>query len=432
MASNRKRICWTQCAVLEAVSADQDLVASIAAGTPISCDLQSLAAQYNIELPAEMSDFLAQVGRLKTQAMQPLIKSFGLRRAPAETTAEWTTCVAGHSLQWDGLVRIANARGQCLIDNGCAVLPGAPATACILPDTTTSECYVVQPEQNLAVFGPEDEIQMLVIRHASGSSSSALSDVLEVAIEALNDRNNVRPTHPGKMIQFGQNTGQRNVWVDGCRVFGDVRNISQSKRAAFGEDLVAAKNRRLLGIIGIMWNMVCAAVPDDVMDQLHAVIADAGIPPMHAAGDRGDTGYTVTVNGKEHTFPGGRRPPCEAYISKNYSAPIHTDKTYAPFTLTWNIGRSTHPASTATGGGHFVDCDLGVKVLAATDTLIVFRANHRHGTTLSWGVDQYYLTITFSTRLKAAYDHAQTARNGADLTHRTWHADAFDGNVDTA
>lgn len=88
------------------------------------------------------------------------------------------------------------------------------------------------------------------------------------------------------MVQFGQNTGQRNVWVNGCRVFGDVRNISPTKRAAFGEDMVEAKNRRLLGAIGIMWNMACAAVPEDVMQPLHAAIFDAGIPPMHAAGDR--------------------------------------------------------------------------------------------------------------------------------------------------
>lgn len=89
------------------------------------------------------------------------------------------------------------------------------------------------------------------------------------------------------MVQFGQNSGQRNVYVNGCRVFGDVCNISQPKRTNFGEALIAEKNRRLLGIIGILWNMACAAVPTDIMAAIHAAISAAGIPPMHAAGDRG-------------------------------------------------------------------------------------------------------------------------------------------------
>lgn len=100
------------------------------------------------------------------------------------------------------------------------------------------------------------------------------------------DNGHVQPTHPGKMVQFGQNSGQRNIWINGCRVFGDVQNISQGKRAVFGEALIAEKNRRLLGIIGIMWNMACSAVPTDAMADVHRAVESAGIPPMHAAGDR--------------------------------------------------------------------------------------------------------------------------------------------------
>lgn len=89
-----------------------------------------------------------------------------------------------------------------------------------------------------------------------------------------------QPNHPGQLIQFGWNSGQRNA-----RIFGLVRNI---KRTLSGEKR-NQQDQQILGICSLAWNLLTAHLPLEVIDEVSKAIADAELPTMSIPyGDNGE------------------------------------------------------------------------------------------------------------------------------------------------
>ena len=94
----------------------------------------------------------------------------------------------------------------------------------------------------------------------------------------------------------------------------------------------------------------------------------------------------------------------------------HTDKSYCDYALSFCVARSlghnlpqrnnfkyVPPTGTLEGGGaNFVDASLKVVVKQAAGTLMVFKPNYYHGTTLPVGALNHAITYAFSKRVADA------------------------------
>ncbi|KIJ48134.1 hypothetical protein M422DRAFT_248313 [Sphaerobolus stellatus SS14] len=249
----------------------------------------------------------------------------------------------------------------------------------------------------LSQVGKTDKILLAVIRDFCGYQK--FTDYINNVIDdATDNRRNIRPTHPGTMIQAGWNAGPRHA-----RVWGLVRNL----RKKFSQEGKLAKDRKMLGALCAVWNMIQAKAPREPIDDLLEVIDEAGMPNMAVEGDTAESGYTLFLDdGVPLTFETACRAPGEAYFTSNYSAPVHSDASYAPYTLAWFTRYEKHPnCSRKILGGNFIDVTLRVRVIAAADTLIIFDSQEFHGTTLA--VDELKragVTFAFSTHIRKIYE----------------------------
>ena len=74
------------------------------------------------------------------------------------------------------------------------------------------------------------------------------------------------------MVQFGQNAGPRHL-----SVFGYVRNIKSKKMV---ESDITRKDRDLLGVFAIVWNVLRANLPASVVEACEDAMDEAGLPKM--------------------------------------------------------------------------------------------------------------------------------------------------------
>jgi hypothetical protein len=74
------------------------------------------------------------------------------------------------------------------------------------------------------------------------------------------------------MVQFGQNSGPRHL-----SIFGYVRNIKSQKMT---ETERTEKDRALLGIFAIVWNLLRVHLPAPTIEACEAAMDDADIPRM--------------------------------------------------------------------------------------------------------------------------------------------------------
>jgi hypothetical protein len=136
-----------------------------------------------------------------------------------------------------------------------------------------------------------------------------------------------QPTHPGAMIQFGQNAGPRHL-----SIFGHVRNLKDAHISAADRE---KKDQRLLGIFGLVWNLFVAISPAPTIDACNRAMDDSGIPRMETADDNRrmsnffmlnvsqqmlESGYTLDFEDGAVTFNTAIRAPCEGYMLQDYAA----------------------------------------------------------------------------------------------------------------
>jgi hypothetical protein len=98
--------------------------------------------------------------------------------------------------------------------------------------------------------------------------------------------------------------------------------------------------------------------------------------------------------------------PCTKYILNIRWT--HTDKAYCKYAFAFCVGRDLpeqlpqHPKC----GSSFVDIGLKVVVRQDRGTIMAFRPEYLHGTTLAYGAINSAIAITFSRRVSDAWEEA--------------------------
>ncbi|KAI5996427.1 hypothetical protein F5J12DRAFT_957922 [Pisolithus orientalis] len=230
-------------------------------------------------------------------------------------------------------------RGRVLVDASNEDLCPSNVPSVIVP-APGEDWYTVAPEQSAIFVNSEGEIELAVICGCSGGHLDVLECVNVVISEAVNDHKGVHPTHGGEMIQYGWNAGACHL-----HVFGLVKNLKDKK---------LTDNETL---------------PEEVVAPTKAAIASSGLPPMASECDIKECGYYLDLPVGCLNFGSADQAPAEAYMSQNYTVPIHTDQLYAPYAFNWvtehrvcnskiaetsaRSDQSGHPT-----GGNYVDFSL--------------------------------------------------------------------------
>lgn len=258
----------------------------------------------------------------------------------------------------------------------------------------------VSPNESVIFQNSKGEIELAVIRNVSGNPE-LLHSMNKIIQAAACFRRNVRPNHPGTMVQLGYNAGPRH-----CRVFGLVNNFKSAKLAL---ETKAKQDEQAIGALSFFWHLIQSHAPKEVVDSVNSAIEQSGMPEIGSRFGEDHSGYAVTIGTQEFTFPRVRKAPCEGYFATNYTAPAHSDKCFANFAFAWSTKHSTscRLRSRQSAGGNFADISLRVLVEAAPDTLLVFKPQYRHGTTVARPTTlRTGMVITFSMHIKLAYDIA--------------------------
>ena len=140
-------------------------------------------------------------------------------------------------------------------------------------------------------------------------------------------------------------------------------------------------------------------LPEDVIKDFDDFFKETEVPRMDSSGNKsGSHGtYTVSDTKYEHTFNGVEMPPPCGYFGVNYSryVPVylhqlkvftaanshtHNEKCPHTFGISWTTRK--HRGEESDNGGDFYISDYGIKVEAAQNTVIVWRPQEWHGTTL--------------------------------------------------
>ncbi|KAK7015973.1 hypothetical protein R3P38DRAFT_2615944 [Favolaschia claudopus] len=293
--------------------------------------------------------------------------------------------------------------------------------------------------------GEADKIwaELIVLRDVFGDEESdEKAQILEwfqrTIDDAVDERRNVRPSHPGSMVQIGWNAGPFHA-----RVFGlaksYTKNLNEETRTAHDLDAIAA--------INVAWALTKAVTPTDVTRIIEEALAASGMPRIATRDVPEGTGFRLVLGDMIYSFPLYDRAPPEGYLTRDYSASLHSDPSYIPgaCAISLNVGRrvdaerppptfsgavssryttrshSKHGQASAAadpladdtakwpveGGGNFVDMSLRVVVVQATGTLFVFDPSQRHGTTRLCGAHNYIAAFTFSSRIKEAFEKAK-------------------------
>jgi hypothetical protein len=79
------------------------------------------------------------------------------------------------------------------------------------------------------------------------------------------------------MVQFGQNAGPRHL-----RIFGYVNNL---KSKQITQDETRLKDTRLLGVFGLVWNLLYTITPEPVIVACEKAMDAAELPRMATAYD---------------------------------------------------------------------------------------------------------------------------------------------------
>ena len=134
-------------------------------------------------------------------------------------------------------------------------------------------------------------------------------------------------------------------------------------------------------------------------------------------------GFLIRLGNQIYEFPTAEWAPPETYLLYGYQAYIfifisfkhsansifiwaHTDKSYTfSFCADSSFTESFEPEHSI-GGSRFVNIGLKVIVQQDTGTVVAFKPDNLHGTTLSHGVGNSILAITFYRRVNDAWAEA--------------------------
>ncbi|THH29403.1 hypothetical protein EUX98_g4773 [Antrodiella citrinella] len=279
---------------------------------------------------------------------------------------------------------------------------------------------IVEPDESVVFFsfGPDSKVQLeLAIIHDIGTGSSEL-----LSRAGLPKLLMMPPNHPGKMAQFGINTGPCHA-----RSLGWAKSFTRK----LSDDAKAAKDEEVISASSIVWSLLTYCMPVPITEHIEKVLAEEGLPRAASANVPPGTTFTIKWVSRDPenplpdlTFKYERGPP-EVYLSRVYSIPVlyhiclpldrhsHFDKNYAKWALILMVKCEVADSCTMPdGGASFVDVNLKVIVRQATGTGIAFQPDHMHGTTKAHGATSWSISHVFSQRV------VDMIRDASDAVHR--------------
>ncbi|KAJ7937640.1 hypothetical protein B0H13DRAFT_2412721 [Mycena leptocephala] len=268
-------------------------------------------------------------------------------------------------------------------------------------------------------------IELGVLRGIASGSEGAIgfySWLRTVVDHACSERRDVRPNHPGTMVQVGWNIGPRHA-----REYG----LAKSYAKKLDWDTTVAHDGDAAAAMTLTWGICRSFLPIDLTRSIEEDLQASGLPRMATRSTGEGTGYRIRLDGREYNFPLVERAPPDGLVTRDYSS-----WSYINWALSFNVNRIVDPTarqiipssiqSTARftrtsmkakqpvtgglvredpslwpecGGGNFVDLTLKVKVIQATGTILAHRPNTIHGTTRLCGARSCGFTIPFTERL---------------------------------
>jgi len=289
--------------------------------------------------------------------------------------------------------------------------------------------YVVQPDESV-IFISKDaggtyHLELVVLRNMI-RHPELRDDILrwlrKVADDAVDERRDLRPNHEGKMVQTAVGPGPRHA-----RLFGGA----VSYVVHLSPEIILQHDLDGLGAGSLLWTISDVLNPADIMDHIENEIANAKLPRAFTRSVEEGDGFECQIRGKKYEFTLRRCPP-EIFITRGYIAEAHVDPSYCDWVITFCIDRCVKeveyrqsqrssvrerrpPAFIPGGGANFVDCHLQVLVKQEKNTLMSFKPQFRHGTTVACGAVNHSLTFAFSQKLLDAYNTAQQQLGGRDV-----------------
>ncbi|KAJ7754851.1 hypothetical protein B0H16DRAFT_1542098 [Mycena metata] len=280
-------------------------------------------------------------------------------------------------------------------------------------------------EDNPEVLVPTPTLVVLRGVFGAGSPESAvflawLKNIVDVTVQ---ERRDVRPDAPDKMVQVGFNAGSRHA-----RVFGLAKSytkqLDDTTKVEHDNDIIAATTT--------VWAAAKTWLPTDITHRIDRELEKHSMPRI-ATRNVEEAYLTVDYSVSLHLDPCFVKGACAISVNvdrtvdpSSASPPVDTfpaagQTSNTPFMpsrpsirsqsgpITPKVDPATeHPARWPIGGGgNFVEMFLRVVVKQATGTLLAFDPSFQHGTTRLCGGHNRTITIAFSARIKDAFEDAK-------------------------
>ncbi|TCD60052.1 hypothetical protein EIP91_010799 [Steccherinum ochraceum] len=300
--------------------------------------------------------------------------------------------------------------------------------------------YVVKPDDSVIFVDRQDDgkykVELACIRGVGISEHDSSAELLEwftkVINQACDERRNVRPNHPGTMVQIGTNLGARHLKQ--CRVIGHAVSFTKNLDA----DTKVKHDHDVIGGVSLLWAIIKKAAPQEVITPVENALRVPGFPRLATQNVEPGQGFRIHLgrSDRDYIFPSGERAPPETYLSRGYVAWTHTDPAYCKYAFSYCVSREVNTVQPETailrrstrirqqdntvkevqtrwpegGGANFVDVGLMVVIKQAAGTLMIFQPDHMHGTTLACGATNWAMTLAFSKPIMQVFEE-MIARN---------------------
>ncbi|KAJ3554188.1 hypothetical protein NP233_g12477 [Leucocoprinus birnbaumii] len=264
--------------------------------------------------------------------------------------------------------------------------------------------------------GSDGSFVGLVIRDVCGNAD-AIQFVDKAVSEAVEMRVSSRKGDVGHLPQVGLSAGSRSAMQ-----LDYVKNL---KRKPQSQDAKEEADRNLACAFCLSWNLTRAIAPGEVLDDFDEFLSGLQICRMDGGGtmphdvETGQGNYTVTIPNFTFTFHGAEFAPPTAVCALDYSRYVHYERQPHKYSVSWTTARSLEPsASDLDNGGHFFIASHGIRIQAAANTMIIWKPELWHGTSLSLqdpkslitGYRQRGLAFVTSSRLPKAWARYSTGQ----------------------
>ncbi|KAL8686226.1 MAG: hypothetical protein Q9218_007257 [Villophora microphyllina] len=215
----------------------------------------------------------------------------------------------------------------------------------------------------------DGELSLFILRDAV-QHRGVLEYLSHVGLWNCNARRTCRRDDPGKIVQIAYT----------CSAISNRKVIwSRSLLATYSEEETRKINLRDSSAWGLLWNIVKALIPDEVVEDFVRVIKEHGIPTMDCDQDGKGAAFpfVVDIDGKQHVLTGLQQAPTCGFSAINYTKDTHSEIGDTEFVISL-----TTDSDMSVGGGRFYCADAGYIVEREPNTLMVHRTRHRHGSEL--------------------------------------------------